>query len=90
MGCFTCGKGFKPDEVDLVAHFKAEYEKLGVERYVYRLHPGGELMIVKKKYFNEVYESQIKPNLKKGAEYFHVQEYTGNSNTIVLGGSKDG
>lgn len=77
MGCFSCGKTFSKDASDTVAKYKKEYLKNGIERYVYRLSPSSDLMIIRKEYFNEVFNNDIKPNLENGAEYMHISEYTG-------------
>ena len=73
--CFTCGRQFKGNENDLLWLFKRDYIERGIERYFYRLTPKGELRIVKKAYFNDVFNNEIKPNLINGAEYAHISEY---------------
>lgn len=77
MGCITCGGALAKREKDAIKLYKADYEANGTERYVYRLAANAEWQITLKKYFNVVFVEQIKPNLKKGAEYFHISEYTG-------------
>lgn len=77
MGCFSCGKSFNKKETSVIAQYKKEFKELGIERWVYRLCPKCDLMIIKREYFNEVFQKEIKPNLSKGAEYMHIAEFTG-------------
>ncbi len=75
MPCFTCGAGLTNKEKNIIFYYKEDYEKNGVERYVYKTSEKSDLLVVKKKYFNKIFEEQIKPNFEKGAEYFHIKEF---------------
>lgn len=77
MACFTCGKNFGDREKDVLKLYKKEYEDKGVERYVYKTCGNCAIKFTKKEYFNVIFEGEIKPNLEKGAEYFHISEYSG-------------
>ncbi len=73
--CITCGASFNGTERDLAIYFKEQYDKHGVERFVYRLGLKQPFMFVRKEYFNEVFKTQIKPNFENGAEYWSIQEF---------------
>ncbi len=73
--CFSCGKGFKGDVNDLLRLFKQDYLDRGVERYFFKLSAKGDVLIVKKQQFKRIFNVQIKPNFKNGAEYAHIKEY---------------
>lgn len=75
MACFTCGKSFLYKELDFIKRLKIDYEKNGIERYVYRVSSTSNLMVVQKKHFNDIFQKQIKPNIKNGAEYMHISEF---------------
>ena len=75
--CFTCGKTFSKDTTELIRRYKKEFRDFGIERYVYRLSPTSPVMIIRKEYFNGVFEQHIKPKLSQGAQYMHIDEYTG-------------
>jgi hypothetical protein len=70
-GCFTCGRSFNGDVNKALAAFK----KQGVSRYFYRLKANGEIFVCRASSFKTIFEEQIKPNLKNGAEYSHISEY---------------
>ena len=72
--CFSCGQSFKGSVQELLRLFKQQYLSYGVERYFYRLSPNSDIIIVKKEQFKDVFEKEIKPNLKNGAEYAHISE----------------
>lgn len=74
-GCFSCGKALSVSESDIIGHYYKLYKKFGQERYFYKLSKKGRTRIVKKSSFAYIYKTQIKPNLKNGAEYAHIQEY---------------
>lgn len=74
--CFSCGKSFNGSTKEALQYFKREYLENGIERYFYRLEKGGDIFVIKKSQFKKVFENQIKPNFKKGAEYAHIKEYS--------------
>ncbi|NRA92159.1 MAG: hypothetical protein HRU26_05645 [Psychroserpens sp.] len=75
MSCFSCGKTFNGSVNDLLQLYKREYLTKGVERYFFRLKTNGDVKIIHKDQFKNVFDSQIKPNFKNGAEYAHIREY---------------
>jgi hypothetical protein len=60
---------------DLLKRFKRDYLDNGTERYFYRESAKGDIKIVGKNQFKYVFETKIKPNFDKGAEYAHIKEY---------------
>ncbi|MGR3218461.1 MAG: hypothetical protein ACUZ8H_01405 [Candidatus Anammoxibacter sp.] len=74
MACFNCSK-FKSADQDIIKEYRGYYEKNGKEFYIYRLKKNGGAHIVNKNSFNTVFERDIKPNFKNGAEYFHISEF---------------
>lgn len=72
--CITCGASFNGTERDLALFFKEQYLKNGISRYVYRLSPSSGFMFVRNDHFEFILKTQIKPNFKNGAEYFHISE----------------
>lgn len=76
MGCGICAK-LNRKETDLVKVYKGYFTKYGKEYFVFRTSIRGDLKIVVKEQFDTVFESEIKPNFKNGAEFFHIKEYTG-------------
>lgn len=77
MSCIPCTKVTQTEQ-DVIRYYKHIYKTKGIEYYVYRLHAKDGIKVVKKSYFNILFETQIKPNLKHGAEYFSISEFTGN------------
>lgn len=77
MSCFSCGAAFTGSGLDRVRRYKKLYDEKGVESYFFKLSATGEVKIVRKSGFNAVFESMIKPNFGKGAEYNHIREFTG-------------
>lgn len=75
MPCFSCGQTFNGNVNELLQRFKRDYLNRGIERYFYRLQSNGDVRIIKKEQFKNVFETQIKPNFKNGAEYAHISEY---------------
>lgn len=75
MPCFSCGQTFNGTVNELLQRFKRDYLERGVERYFYKLETKGDVKIVKKNQFAHIFETQIKPNFDKGAEYAHISEY---------------
>ena len=75
MPCFSCGQTFNGSVNELLQRFKRDYLERGVERYFFRLEVNGDVKIIKKEQFKNVFETQIKPNFKNGAEYAHISEY---------------
>lgn len=73
--CFSCGKAFNGSVNDLLQLYKKAYLERGIERYFYKLSTKGDVLTVNKKYFNIVFERDIKPNFINGAEYAHIKEY---------------
>ncbi|MCP4984854.1 MAG: hypothetical protein GY928_01955 [Colwellia sp.] len=76
MSCGICAK-LNNTERNAVNAYKGYYNKNGVEYYVYRTEKGGIIKFVRKNSFKIVFERDIKPNYDKGAEFFHIKEYTG-------------
>jgi hypothetical protein len=76
MACFTCGKDLKDNELAMTAKFKNEYTQKGTVRYAYRLGENKPLMFVREESFEAVFKRDIKPKLKKGAEYCHIKEFS--------------
>jgi hypothetical protein len=72
--CFSCGQTFNGTTQELLRLFKRQHESYGIERYFYRLNANSDLKIVKKDQFKYIFENEIKPNLKNGAEYAHISE----------------
>lgn len=60
----------------MIRRLKKEYEEGKSESYLFRTEENGNLKVVSKSSFNVVFESKIKPNFDKGAEYFHISEFT--------------
>lgn len=75
MPCFSCGQTFNGSVNELLQRFKRDYLERGVERYFFKLETNGDVKIIKKDQFKNVFETQIKPNFKNGAEYAHISEY---------------
>ena len=75
MSCFSCGRTFSGTAKELLQLYKQEYLTKGIERYFYKKHLRGDIYIVKKDQFKTIFETQIKPNFDKGAEYAHIREY---------------
>lgn len=73
--CFSCGKTFNGSVNDLLLLFKKQYTEQGVERYFYKTSSNSDVIIVRKQQFKHIFETQIKPNFKNGAEYAHIKEY---------------
>jgi len=75
MGCFTCGESLDNNELASLRRFKDDFNKKGIVRYAYRLSTKSPLMFVREDDFEIVFKRDIKPKLKKGAEYCHVNEF---------------
>ena len=75
MSCFSCGKSFNGSVNELLQLFKREYLDNGTERYFYKESAKGDVKIVSNKQFRTIFERDVKPNIKKGAEYAHISEY---------------
>ena len=75
--CFSCGKGFNGDTNALLMRYKKEYEHNGVIRYFYKTETNGSIKIVRESGFKAVFQTEIKPNFEKGAEYAHISEFKG-------------
>ena len=73
--CFSCGKTFNGDVNELLLEYKEQYLKKGIERYFYRLETNGDVFTCRKSSFKTIFETKIKPNFNKGAEYAHIKEY---------------
>ena len=73
MPCLPCAK-VSASERNVVKYYKST----GKDYYVYRLNKTSPFNFVEKQYFNDIFENQIKPNFENGAEYFSIQEFTGN------------
>jgi hypothetical protein len=73
--CFSCGQDFTQNVNALLSAYKEQYEKLGIIRYFYKKETNGAIYICKASSFATIYESDIKPNFDKGAEYSHIKEY---------------
>lgn len=73
--CFSCGKSFDRGVKGTLQMFKRQYLELGIERYFYKTSKKGDVKVCKKAYFSKIYERDIKPNFKYGAEYAHIKEY---------------
>lgn len=74
--CFVCGAMFTGDVNELLAKYKKEFEEKGFERYFY--HTGDKIIkIVRSESFKQIFKDEIKNNLKNGAEYAHIKEFTG-------------
>lgn len=71
--CFSCGNGFNGNTRQLLLKYKQEKKDV----YFFRTQKEGDIFIVKKEKFNDIFKKQIKPNLKKGAEYAHISEFKG-------------
>lgn len=71
--CFSCGNGFNGSTRELLLKYKQEKKDV----YFFRIEKGGDIFIVKKDAFKEVFKREIKPNFKKGAEYAHISEFKG-------------
>jgi len=78
MSCFSCGQTFNGSTNELLQRFKRDYLDNGIERYFYREELNGDVKIFKKDKFKLIYETKIKPNFDKGAEYAHIKEYKAN------------
>lgn len=78
MPCFSCGQTFNGSVNELLQRFKRDYLERGVERYFFKLNTNGDVKIIKKDQFKNIFETQIKPNFKNGAEYAHISEYKTN------------
>lgn len=76
MGCGICAK-LNRREKNLVKVYREYYTKYGIEYYAFKTEENGGISFVKKNQFNTIYEREIKPNLHKGADYFHIKEFTG-------------
>lgn len=76
MACYACGK-FKDKDINVIKIYKDYYERFGKVYYVFRTQKNGDVKIVNKKQFNNIFETIIKPNFHKGAEYFHISEFSG-------------
>ena len=77
MSCLPCGKVTDKEKV-VVKYYKTLFETTGKLFYVYRLGSNKAFNFVEKSYFNRIFETDIKPNLVNGAEYFSIQEFKGN------------
>lgn len=73
--CFSCGVTFKGSVNDLLRIYKKQYLSKGIERYYYKLHEKGDIFIVRKSSFKTIFEKEIQPNFKNGAEFAHIQEF---------------
>lgn len=77
MSCIPCTK-VSQSEHDVIKYYKKVFEKTGKVFYVYRLSSNSGFNVVEKLYFETIFNTQIKPNFDNGAEYFTIQEFTGN------------
>lgn len=73
--CFSCGKSFTNDVNGMLQMFKRQFLEQGIERYFYKTSEKGDVKVVKKAYFSTIFETEIKPNFRFGAEYAHIKEY---------------
>lgn len=72
-GCFSCGNGFNGDTRQLLLKYKQDKRDV----YFFKKVKDGDIFIVQKASFKEVFATQIKPNFKNGAEYAHISEFKG-------------
>lgn len=75
MSCFSCGGNFTSDTNALLRAYKEQYLKFGIVRYFYKTETNGAIKICRQTSFKYIYEKEIKPNFKKGAEYGCISEY---------------
>jgi hypothetical protein len=75
MGCGICAK-LSRKEKDVVKVYKDFYETYGKVYYAYRTETDGVIRFVVGSSFNTVFERDIKPNFDKGAEFFHIKEFS--------------
>ena len=75
MACFSCGKTFSGDDLARVRRFKKLFDEKGLVSYYYRLSTEGKINVVRANGFKAIYETRIKPNFDKGAEYAHISEF---------------
>lgn len=73
--CFSCGEKFNEDVNALLRAYKRQFDKMGIVRYYYWLHPKDSIKICRESSFNTILENEIKPNFQNGAEYAHISEY---------------
>ena len=73
--CNPCAQLTKA-QGDTVKIYINYYKEGKDDYYVYKLSQNGDIKIVKKKFFNIVFETEIKPNFDNGAEYWHISEFT--------------
>jgi len=76
MSCLPCAKANNAEQ-DIFKYYKGVYDKTGKLFYIYKLSPKDGYKVVEKSYFTKIFNDQIKPNLKNGAEYYSIQEVTG-------------
>jgi hypothetical protein len=72
--CIPCAKMSQSDK-DVIDYYKHLYKKYGKEYYVYRLASIEPVKFVKKEHFNQIFQTQIKPNFDNGADYFFIAEF---------------
>lgn len=77
MSCLPCSRA-NAQEQDAFKYYRGIYDKTGQEYFVYKLSTKDGYKIVKSQYFNEIFETQIKPNFENGAEYFSIREVSRN------------
>lgn len=75
MGCFTCQKGFSGTENDIINYYKRLYKEKGYLTYVYRVSEKGAIQIASKSSFLAIFDTIIKPNYDKGANYARIDEF---------------
>lgn len=78
MPCFSCGQTFNGTVNELLQRFKRDYLERGIERYFYKESSNGDIKIINKKQFDNIFKTKIQPNFSKGAEYAHISEYKTN------------
>jgi hypothetical protein len=76
MSCIPCSK-VSNSEKDPLKFYVKRYKDTGHEVYVYRLDKNSLFKFVEKSLFVIILNNEIKPNFEKGAEYFHISEFTG-------------
>lgn len=76
MGCGICAK-LNKQEKDFVKIYKDYYKRFGKVHYAYRTETNGDIKIASEDSFDTIFNTEIKPNFEKGAEYFHISEFTG-------------
>lgn len=74
--CFSCGERFDNDLNSLLSKYKKEFEQKGIIRYYYHLGDN-KIKICRAETFKVLFKNVIKKELKNGAEYARIDEFTG-------------